>query len=157
MTAMTKPQAPRRRAPKRGTVADLSTEKNVARPPDDDAGEALRTLKAGFDRDGEQEQRAAIARLLRSNAPLEREFRDVLALLFERWANGRRLVFERKRGRQIDPARTEWIAWHVQMLQNLDPTQSKESAVAETANFFDLRSHSQVYAALKKHKPKSPV
>jgi hypothetical protein len=155
---MTKPQTPRRRAPRNGPVTELfSAPDERARPPFDDASVAYIALVGGFKRDGEQEQRAAIARLLRSNAPLEREFRDVLALLFERRANGRRLVFERKRGRQIDPARPAGIAWHVQMLQELDPTQSKESVVAETAAFFKLKSHSQVYAALKKYKPKSPV
>src|SRR5476651_1219392 len=43
VTAMTKPMSKR-------AAADLSTEKNAARPPYDDASEAYRTLVAGFDR-----------------------------------------------------------------------------------------------------------
>jgi hypothetical protein len=144
-----------------GTVTELFSSPGQRKPPRfdvfSDANVAFCALLSGFKRGEEVEQRAALGRLLRSGELLSREFRDVLALLFERRANGRRLVFQAKRGRQIDPARALNIATHVQMIMNADPTLRKESAVAETMAFFNLKWRSQVYAALKKYEPKSPV
>jgi hypothetical protein len=150
---MMKPQTPRRRAPRNGPVTELfSAPDERARPPFDDASVAYIALVGGFKRGEEREQRAVLARLLRSNQPLDRDFRKVLAQLFEGRANGRRLVFEATRGRQTDPARTLDVAGFVAMLRIHEPEWNEKKRIKETMDFFKLKSRSQIYALLKKHK-----
>ena len=147
MTAMTKP------APKRA-AADLSTKKNAARPRVSAAyiRDAAIELDSGFFWRGETKGRTAVARVLRSEEPLSRIFRDILADLIQDCSETLRIVRRaRRRGRQLNPNRKIGIAMMIQILKSKDPERKQESVIAEVAAECGLK-RTQVLEYWKKYK-----
>jgi hypothetical protein len=110
---------------------------------------AFSTLHTGFIRGREEQQRAELARVLRSKHPLTRGFRDDLAKLFEGRVNGRRLVFHGTKGGQNKRDRNIDIAHYVGLLKGKHPDLLEKQIVIETMNRYNIKSASTVRAIIK--------
>jgi hypothetical protein len=142
------------RQPKLGAVADLPTEKNTARPKvsANYIRDAAIELSCGFFWRGEKKGRAALARVLRSEEPLSRIFRDTLAdLIQDRSESLRILERARPRGRRSNPNRKIGVAVMIQILKSKEPERKQESVIEEVAAEFGLK-RTQVLEYWKKYK-----
>jgi hypothetical protein len=97
--------------------------------------DAMRAYLALLHDDGDADAMAALVRYLRSDEPIDPQFRRTLANLFEGEVNRRKLVFKRRPGRQPDPAREMSIATHIQIIMR---KLSKEQAIADAMKRFNL-------------------
>lgn len=135
--------------------APLPTEKKPAKyDAFSDVSVAHVALLAGFDPEEEKEQRAALGRLLRSGQPLSQEIRDVLASLFDRSVNGRKLEFKQaRRGRnRRDTVVLGWqVASYVEILRRHEPPLSMKEIVWKATELYGLQK-SRVKAFWKKYR-----